>query len=108
MDDRVWLMDLPGYGYAKVSKDDQVMWLERLEDYLESRNELEKLFILIDSRHGIKDLDKVIIDFCSDEDIPYKIIYTKCDKKDAQKFTDGIMTSAEKKIGIEEVKKEIK
>jgi len=107
VDDKIWLMDLPGYGYAKASKSDQIEWLERLEEYLSVRAELKQVFILIDSRIGVKDLDRTIIDFCAVEKIPYKIIYTKSDKKGAQKFLDGIITSSEKKIGIDEVKKEI-
>ncbi|MDR2268895.1 MAG: ribosome biogenesis GTP-binding protein YihA/YsxC [Rickettsiales bacterium] len=106
--DKIWLMDLPGYGYARVSKEEQVKWMNRLIDYLLSRMELKKLFILIDSRHGIKNSDKTIIDFCKEKKISYKIIYTKCDKKDSQNFSDGIMTSSEKKIGIDEVLREIK
>jgi GTP-binding protein len=104
-DDKIWLMDLPGYGYARASKDDQIKWLDRLEDYLKSRRELKRLFVLIDSRHGIKDSDKIIIDFCKAENIPHKIVYTKCDKKGAGDFSDGILTSAERKIGIDEIKK---
>ena len=107
MDDKIWLMDLPGYGYARISKKEQIEWLERLEEYLSGRKELKKVFILIDSRVGPKDTDKIIIDFCSKENIPYRIVYTKCDKKDACEFSGGIMTSAEKKTGIDEVKKEI-
>jgi len=104
IDDRVWIMDLPGYGYARVSKDDQVRWLERLEEYLTNRNELKMLFILIDSRHGIKESDKVILDFVREENIPHTLIYTKCDKKGACKFEDGIMTSAEKGTGIDNIR----
>lgn len=105
-DDAVWLVDLPGYGYAKAAKSDQVAWLKRLEEYLLERKELKLLFILIDSRHGVKDIDKVIIDFCKEESISYKIVYTKTDKKDSIKnLGEGIVTSAEKKIGIEEVKR---
>lgn len=104
-DDKIWLMDLPGYGYARVSKDEQIKWLDRLEDYLLNRRELKKLFILIDSRHGVKDSDKIIIGFCKAENIPNQIIYTKCDKKGSGAFSDGIMTSAEKNIGIDELKK---
>jgi GTP-binding protein len=103
-DDRVWLMDLPGYGYARVSKDEQIAWLNRLEEYLSSRAELKKLFILIDSRIGAKDVDKIIIDFCNSRKIPFQIVYTKCDKKEALSFDDGIMTSSERKTGIGELK----
>ena len=105
-DDKIWLMDLPGYGYARASKDDQIKWLERLEDYLSHRRELKKLFILIDARVGVKDSDKLIIDFCRDGEIPHQIVWTKCDKKEAMKnLSGGIMTSAARKIGVDEVKK---
>ena len=107
-DDKVWIVDLPGYGYARVSKDEQLHWLNRLERYLSSRSELKMLFILVDSRHGLKDLDKVILNFCKDEKIPFKIIYTKCDKKDACKFGNGIITSSTKKIGISEIQEIMK
>ena len=104
MDDRIWIMDLPGYGWARISKDDQVRWLERLEEYLTNRAELAMLFILIDSRHGIKELDKTILDFARDEQIPHTVVYTKCDKKGACSFDGGIMTSSEKGVGIDKIK----
>jgi GTP-binding protein len=108
VDDKMWIMDLPGYGFAKVSKDEQIKWLARLEDYLSRRSELKKLFILIDARVGIKDLDNILIDFCRAENIPFQIVYTKCDKKDARSFSDGITTSAKDKIGIDMIKKEMR
>lgn len=106
LDDRIWLMDLPGYGFAKVSKDEQVRWLHRLEEYLKARRELRKLFILIDSRIGVKEYDDIIINFCNTENIPYQIVWTKSDKKGAMPSSDfGIITSAEKKSGIDKIKK---
>jgi GTP-binding protein len=104
LDDKIWLMDLPGYGYARASKSDQIAWLKRLEEYLSTRGELKTLFVLIDSRIGKKDSDDLIIDFCRQEKIPFQIVYTKCDKKEANSFEGGIMTSAEKKIGLDELK----
>ena len=105
-DDKIWLMDLPGYGYAGASKADQVRWLRRLEEYLSGRPELRKLFILIDSRVGKKDADDIMIDFCVREKIPFEIVWTKCDKRGAAAdFEKGIMTSSEKKIGIDEIKR---
>ena len=105
-DDKIWLMDLPGYGYARASKDDRIKWLRRLEGYLTNRQELKKLFILIDSRIGKKDTDDIVIDFCAKEKIPFEIVWTKCDKKGAgADFKNGIITSAEKKIGIDEIKR---
>ena len=109
-DDKIWLLDLPGYGYARASKTDRIRWLERLEDYLSDRTELRKLFILMDSRVGMKDVDELILDFCAKEKIPFQIVWTKCDKKGAAKnlAPNGIVTSAAKKIGIDEIKKAMK
>lgn len=117
-DDRVAIMDLPGYGWAKVSKVDALRWLERLEEYLLSRSQLKILFILLDSRIEVKKSDLELMEFCDAHAIRYQIIYTKIDKrakvKDAQKVlhTDhGAMlpeileTSAEKNIGIEDLRK---
>ena len=61
LDDRVMIVDLPGYGYAKVSKADAMRWLNRLEDYLLNRRQLKRLFILIDSRIGVRDSDLDLI-----------------------------------------------
>ena len=110
-------MDLPGYGYARVSKVDAMRWLNRLEEYLLNRRQLKRLFILIDSRIGARDSDLDLMDFCDANAIPYQIVYTKKDKKvrEAQqtelKHTDhGAMipevlyTSAEKKTGLDSIR----
>ena len=57
IDDRVMIVDLPGYGYARVSRVDAMRWLQRLEEYLLNRRQLKRLFILIDSRIGVRDSD---------------------------------------------------
>ena len=114
LDDRIIIVDLPGYGYAKVSKVDAMRWLQRLEDYLLNRSQLKRLFILIDSRIGVRDSDLDLMDFCDANAIPYQIVYTKKDKKVREKnqieikHTDhGAMipeilyTSAEKKTGLD-------
>ena len=114
LDDRVMIVDLPGYGYAKVSKTDAMRWLNRLEEYLINRRQLKRLFILIDSRIGARDSDLDLMDFCDRNAIPYQIVYTKKDKKireEKQKeiiHTDHgamlpeiLQTSAEKKTGLE-------
>jgi len=121
----VMLADLPGYGYAKASKTDKIKWAERLEKYLLSRAQLERLFILVDSRHGLKDSDMDMMTFCDANAIRYQVILTKTDKtkkvdlakhhaetecevaKRGASTGAVIATSAEKKIGIEELKKEI-
>ena len=85
IDDRIMLVDLPGYGYARTSKETAVRWLERLEKYLLSRAQLKRLFILIDSRIGPKKSDLELLDFCDENGILYQIVYTKKDKKIREK-----------------------
>ena len=119
-DDKLMIMDLPGYGYARVSKESQEKWLRRLEEYLLTRRQLSRLFILIDSRVGIKESDLELMNFCDANGISYQIVLTKKDKKirekDQQKITDAehpammatiIETSAEKKYGIDELRQAI-
>ena len=114
IDDRVMLVDLPGYGYARVSKEDALNWLQRLEEYLMTRRQLRRLFILIDSRIGARDSDVDLMDFCDIHGIPYHIVYTKKDKRIREKSQQKIShenhpamiaeileTSAEKKTGLE-------
>lgn len=116
-DDRVIIMDLPGYGYAKVSKTDQIKWAERLEDYLLNRRQLTRLFILIDSRVGVKDSDQEVMYFCDVNGIAYQVVFTKKDKKirekDQKKITadnhpamleEIVETSAEKKYGVDRMR----
>ena len=117
LDDRVMIVDLPGYGYAKVSRTDALRWLHRLEEYLLNRSQLKRLFILIDSRIGPRDSDLDIMDFCDVNAIPYQIVYTKKYKKvREQKQTeivhtehgamipDILYTSAEKKTGLDSIR----
>ena len=117
LDDRIMIVDLPGYGYAKVSKTDAMRWLQRLQDYLISRRQLKRLFILIDSRIGPRDSDLDLMDFCDLNAIPYQIVYTKKDKKVREKnqceiihtehgamIPEILETSAEKKTGLENIR----
>lgn len=117
VDDRVMIVDLPGYGYARVSKTDALRWLERLEEYLLSRRQLSRLFILIDSRIGPRNADLELMDFCDAHAVPYQIVYTKKDKKvrEAEQLklshdSHGAMvaeileTSAEKKTGLDKLR----
>ncbi len=115
--DKSMIVDLPGYGFARVSKADKLRWLERLQEYLLNRSQLRRLFILIDSRIGPKDSDLELMEFCDVNGICYQIVYTKKDKKvrEQKQLTikhenhPGMMekiieTSAEKKYGLEELK----
>lgn len=118
IDDKIILVDLPGYGYAKTARANALLWLKRLEEYLTTRRQLVRLFILIDSRIGPKDADLDLMDFCDECAIPYQIVYTKKDKKirevkqlilnhkDHGAMAEEIIeTSAEKKTGLEALRK---
>jgi len=118
IDDRVLLVDLPGYGYARVSKECSAQWACRLEKYLLVRTQLKRLFILIDSRVGAKDSDLELMEFCDANGILYQIVYTKKDKKVREEnqiqlshkkhgamIPEILETSAEKKTGLEPIRK---
>ena len=81
IDDRIMIVDLPGYGYARVSRENAIRWIERLQEYLTTRRQLKRLFILIDSRIGPRDSDLELMDFCDTNAIQYQIVYTKKDKR---------------------------
>lgn len=117
-DDRIAIMDLPGYGYAKISKVDVARWLDRLQEYLLTRDQLKKLFILLDSRIEIKQSDLDLMSFCDANGILYQVVFTKTDKKTKTQEKKELLhnnhpamveeileTSAEKKIGIEGLRK---
>ena len=117
LDDRIMIVDLPGYGYARVSKQQADMWLMRFQEYITSRRQLRCLFILIDSRIGPRDTDLELMDFCDAQGISYQVVYTKKDKKirecnqciidpSVHPAMNGelIETSAEKKTGIDKLR----
>ncbi|MDC0857199.1 ribosome biogenesis GTP-binding protein YihA/YsxC [Rickettsiales bacterium] len=74
------LIDLPGYGYAKSPQHEIHKWANFTQEYLLYREKLKILFILIDSRHGLKAHDFDMINFCATNEINYQIILTKIDK----------------------------
>lgn len=117
LDDRVMIVDLPGYGYARVSRADAMRWLQRLQEYLLTRRQLKRLFVLIDSRIGARDSDLDLMDFCDANAIPYQIVYTKMDKRVREKsqveinhtdhgamIPDILYTSADKKTGLDPIR----
>lgn len=117
VDDRIMIVDLPGYGYARVSRADAMRWLQRLEDYLINRRQLTRLFILIDSRIGARGADLDLMDFCDANGISYQVVYTKKDKRIREKdqhalshegrgamIPEILETSAEKKTGLERLR----
>ena len=80
LSDKAYLVDMPGYGYAKVSKSKAAEWTRLIEDYLRGRRNLARVMLLIDARHGIKDNDKITMNFLDRLAVPYQPVLTKLDK----------------------------
>ncbi len=120
--DGLYLSDLPGYGYARVSRSLVREWTRLLKSYLRGRPNLRRAFVLVDSRHGIKDSDREIMDMMDECAVSYQIVLTKVDKikKSAQEqivektridiakrvaaHPDIIVTSSTKGDGIAELR----
>jgi len=114
----MYLVDMPGYGYAKVSKSQRNEWTQLIFDYLQGRPNLRRVFILIDARHGLKDTDEELMDMLDKAAVTYQIVLTKCDKgkqlsvlkeeiaaglkKHPAAYPEIVATSSVKNIGIEE------
>lgn len=81
INDRWYLVDLPGYGYAKVDKTGREAIAEVIRDYIMNSKEMVTLFVLIDSRHDIQRIDTDFIAELGEHGIPFSLIMTKCDKK---------------------------
>ncbi len=78
--DRLYIADLPGYGYAKVPKHERDNWPELIESYLKGRPNLRRTTLLVDSRHGLKDSDRSLMTVLDGAAVTYQIILTKIDK----------------------------
>ena len=75
-----WLVDLPGYGFARVTEQEKKVWQNMIETYLSSRKTLKMIYILIDSFVGPTELDFVMMDWVRQLNKPFKIISNKTDK----------------------------
>ncbi len=116
------LVDMPGYGFAKAPKDMVRKWRFMVNDFLRGRQELKRALVLIDSRHGIKEVDREILEMLDKAAVSYRLILTKADKikatdlasviestsEEARKrpaaHPDIIATSAEGGLGIAELR----
>lgn len=78
--DHIYMVDMPGYGYAKVSKEKVAAWTKLIFSYLRGRPTLRCVFILIDSRHGLKDSDTELMKMLDEAAVSYRIVLTKTDK----------------------------
>ena len=80
INDLFYFVDVPGYGYAKVSKKEREKWGKMIEEYITTRENLELVLILVDFRHEPSTEDVQMREFLEYYEIPYRIIMTKCDK----------------------------
>lgn len=80
IDDSWYLVDLPGYGYARTSKTSRSSWQKMTSDYLLKRSQLVNTFVLIDSRIEPKAIDLEFIAFLGENGIPFSVVFTKTDK----------------------------
>jgi len=120
--DPFYIVDMPGYGYARAPVDKVAAWGALVTDYLRGRTTLARVFLLIDSRHGIKPTDKQVAEILDDAAVTYQVVLTKGDKikphelekvteetaaalaKYPAAFPEVIVTSAEKGVGIPELR----
>ena len=92
-----FLVDLPGYGYAKVSKKKRTIFQFFIENYFKEREQLVCTFVLIDSRHDPQKIDLDFMKFLGENQIPFCIVFTKADKLGSSKLNKQI-TSYKKKL----------
>lgn len=122
---RIMLVDLPGYGYARAGKAKILDWNKLIDQYLKGRVQLKRAYLLIDSRHGIKPIDLKTMDMLDEAAVSYQIVLTKIDKIKTQEqqavlkqtaeaikkrpaaFPEVIQTSSEKKWGVEDLRASI-
>ena len=81
LEDKVYLVDVPGYGFAKVPKEERERWKSMMENYFKERKEnIKMLFLLIDSVAGVQKLDEQMIEWLEFYGIPFTVVLTKTDK----------------------------
>lgn len=80
INDQWYLVDLPGYGYAKVAKSLNKTWQKFITDYLIKRENLMNVFVLIDARHPAQKIDLEFMQWLGEKGIPFSMIFTKLDK----------------------------
>jgi GTP-binding protein len=119
---RLVLVDMPGYGYAAAAKSKIAAWTTLIHDYLRGRATLARVYLLIDARHGLKDVDGAILDTLGEAAVSHEIVLTKCDQVSAVElaqrietikaavrkrpaaFPDLVATSARSGAGIEQLR----
>lgn len=84
------LVDLPGYGYAKVAKSEKINFNESVGQYIANRENLRQLFVLIDSRLPPQPIDLNFLEWLGGCDVPFSLVFTKADKQSGTKTQKGI------------------
>tara|TARA_B110000503_G_scaffold21957_1_gene33629 strand:+ start:476 stop:1093 length:618 start_codon:yes stop_codon:yes gene_type:complete len=121
LDDETKLVDLPGYGYAKVPISVKEHWHRHLDEYLRDRKSLRGMVLLMDIRHPLKEFDKMMIEWSMDGGLPLHILLTKADKLKRGGQQNGLLSlrkhlppeitvqifSATKKLGIKALEKSL-
>lgn len=97
INDSWFLVDLPGYGYAQISKKKRTIFQYFIENYFKEREQLVCTFVLIDSRHDPQKIDLEFMRFLGENQIPFCIVFTKADKLGSSKINKQI-TSYKKKL----------
>ena len=126
IDAQWYLVDLPGYGYAKVSKSSREVWGKMIRNYILKRENLLNVYVLVDSRLTPQKIDIEFINFLGENVVPFTIVFTKIDKQSAGKTEENlevykqellkyweelpniILTSSEKRKGLDELLDSIK
>jgi len=90
INDNWFLVDLPGYGYAKVSKKDRSIFAKFIYEYLEKRENLICTFVLVDSRHEPQKIDMLFMEWLGQNQIPFVIVFTKMDKLSSSQLNKNI------------------
>ncbi len=80
-DSKWYLVDLPGYGFAKISQRRRRRWEQMIENYLRKRENLQQVFVLIDSRHSPQKIDIEFLSQLRKWDVPFTLVFTKSDKE---------------------------
>ncbi|MCD8302267.1 MAG: ribosome biogenesis GTP-binding protein YihA/YsxC [Prevotellaceae bacterium] len=92
INDEWYLVDLPGYGYARRSKLDQLKLRNMIEGYVLKREQLVNLFLLIDSRHDPQKIDLEFVEWLGENGVPFSLVFTKADKVSKGKVATNVHT----------------
>jgi GTP-binding protein len=91
-----YLVDLPGYGFAKVSQNSRNRWEQMIENYLRKRENLANVFVLIDARHSPQKLDLEFVNQLGKWEVPFTLVFTKSDKETQKTVSANVKSFLEK------------